>query len=341
MTFNSIPLNNDPLPWLLEPDENNPGVRYFALRDLLGLPDTDPQLRQARAQIMTHGPVPAILEAQHADGYWCRPGGGHAPSYQVTVWQIIFLAELGADPSDERVRRGCEYFLSHSVAANGGFAMNPRPVPSSVVHCLNGDPLYALVSLGFLQNRRVQTALEWQLRAISGDDQVRYYNSGTSGPGFACAYNQGQPCAWGAAKALKALVALPPTYRTSEVERAKEIGAEFLLSRDPAVADYPYTGRVNSSWFKFGFPLSFRSDVLETTTVLADLGYGNDPRLDNARDFILDKQDSHGRWKMEKTLNGKMWVNIEAKGKPSKWVTLRALRVLKMMADVERVGIGD
>jgi hypothetical protein len=80
----------------------------------------------------------------------------------------------------------------------------------------------------------------------------------------------------------------------------------------------------------FGFPLSYRIDVLETTAVLAELGYGNEPSLGNALQFILSKQDSQGRWKMEKTLNGKMWADIEEKGKPSKWVTLRALRVLRM-----------
>jgi hypothetical protein len=64
--------------------------------------------------------------------------------------------------------------------------------------------------------------------------------------------------------------------------------------------------------------------------VLVELGFGDDPRLNNALQFILSKQDSQGRWKMERTLNGKMWADIEEKGKPSKWVTLRALRVMRM-----------
>jgi hypothetical protein len=158
---------------------------------------------------------------------------------------------------------------------------------------------------------------------------VQYYKSGTSGPRFGCGYNQGQACAWGASKALKALLAIPPAQRSPLVERAIEIGADFLLSRDPAVADYPYIERVNSSWFKFGFPLSYRSDVLETVSVLVELGYGRDPRLANALQLILSKQDGRGRWSLERTLNGKMWLDIEQKGQPSKWVTLRALRVLK------------
>ena len=85
---------------------------------------------------------------------------------------------------------------------------------------------------------------------------------------------------------------------------------------------------MSSTWKKFGFPLSYWSDVLETTAVLVDLGYGQDPRLENAYQFILGKQDDQGRWKLENTMN-RMWFEVEKKGKPSKWITLRVLRVLK------------
>jgi hypothetical protein len=316
------------LPWLLERDTQNPGVRYSTLRDLLRRPEDDPDVAEARRQVMASGPVPAILGAQHPDGYWARPGGGYAPSYTGTMWQVIFLAELGADPHDERVRRGCEYLLSHGIASNGGFAMERRPVPSSVAHCLNGDPLHALLRLGFGDDPRVRGALHWLVQAATGEGGIRFYRSGTSGSGFACGYNQRQQCAWGAAKALKALSALPADRRTPAMERAIDAGVDFLLGRDLAKADYPYTDRISRDWFSFGFPLSYRSDILETAMVLADLGYGEDPRLCNAQHFILDKQDDRGRWIMEKSLNGKTWVDIEEKGRPSKWVTLRALRAV-------------
>jgi len=322
-------LKGDPIPWLLELDPANPGVRYFALRDLLDRPEDDPEVRQARAAIMTTGPVPAILDAQYPAGYWVKPGGGYSPKYRGTVWQIIFLAELGADPADERVQRGCEYLLSHSIAANGAFSAYQKPVPSGSVHCLNGNLLYALQRLGYGDDPRVQRALDWQARAITGEGGFRYLRSGTCGPTFACSANGGQPCAWGANKAMRALLAIPPKQRTPAAQRAIEVGAQFLLSRDPAVADYPYAGRVSSTWFQFGFPLSYWSDVLETTAVLIELGYGDDPRLAHALDFILSRQDAQGRWRLENSLNGKMWTNIEEKGQPSKWVTLRALRVLR------------
>jgi hypothetical protein len=326
-------LNDDPIPWLLEPDPANPAVRYFALRDLLDRGEDDPEVREAKAATMTTGPVPVILDAQSPDGYWVKPGSGYSPKYRGTVWQIILLAELGADLSDERVRRGCEYLLGHGIAANGAFSVYRKPVPSGSLHCLNGNLSYALLRLGYAHDPRVQTALDWQARAIAGEG-IQYLKSGTAGPCFACSVNQGQPCAWGANKALKALSAVPPDQRAPIVQRAIEVGAEFLFSRDPAVADYPYTKRVSSTWFKFGFPLSYWSDVLETTAVLVELGYGDDPRLANALQLVLSKQDAQGRWKLENTLNGKMWADIEEKGKPSKWVTLRALRVLKRVAQV-------
>jgi hypothetical protein len=206
--------------------------------------------------------------------------------------------------------------------------MNPRPTPSSVVHCLNGDPLHALMKLGFSNDARVQSALGWQVNAITGKDDIRYYKSGTSDRGFTCAYNQKQPCAWGAVKALKAFNAIPPDYHTPEIRCAIEIGAGFLLDHDLSKADFPYTGRINSSWFSFSFPLSFRSDILETALTLTNLGFGQDTRLDNALKFISTKRDESGRWIMEKSLNGKMWADIEKKGEPSKWITLRALLAL-------------
>jgi hypothetical protein len=69
--------------------------------------------------------------------------------------------------------------------------------------------------------------------------------------------------------------------------------------------------------------------VLQNLEALVALGRGGDPRLTGALAWLLAKQDAAGRWKMEYTYKGKMWRDIEQKGEPSKWVTLRALRVLK------------
>jgi hypothetical protein len=74
--------------------------------------------------------------------------------------------------------------------------------------------------------------------------------------------------------------------------------------------------------------------------VLASLGFGGDPRLANARLFILSKRDDRGRWTMETSLNGKIWVNIEEKGQPGKWITLRALLALGL-GPVDRSCLGS
>jgi hypothetical protein len=326
------------LTWLLEADLVNPGVRYFTLRDLLDRPPADPEVQQAQAAVMATGPVPQILAAQAANGSWGTLVDENG--YCATPWQIMMLADLGADPNDERVQAGCDYLLRTYLAANGAFAaLMPRPVPSKAVHCHNGEMVYALIRLGRLDDQRVQGVINWQTHAITGAGEIQYYKSGTTGPGFACGVNSGQPCGWGATKALRGLSAIPVERRTEAVQRAIGVGVEFLLSRDPAVADYPYTERVSSAWHKFGFPLSYQSDMLETTAGLVDLGYGRDPRLAHALQFILSKQDPQGRWLMERSLNGKLLVNVEEKGQASKWVTLRALRVFKRARSALQNGV--
>ena len=199
------------------------------------------------------------------------------------------------------------------------------------------------MDLGWLGDERLHRALECLAKAVTGqgiapteetDAPLRFLKSGTCGPRFCCSANNKLPCAWGAVKVMLAFSKLPDDARTPLIQEAIKTGLEFLLSRDPAVADYPmgYSTKPNRSWFKFGFPLTYWSDVLETIAVLVELGYGEDPRLSNALQLILGKQDTQGRWKLENALSGKMWANIEKKGKPSKWVTLRALRVLKHVA---------
>ena len=158
-------LNGTPLPWLLEDDLDNPGVRYFALRELLDQPEDNPEVRQVKETIMRYGPVPRILGAQSQEGRWIPRDS----KYQSTSWQVVFLAELGADPQDDGVRAGCEYLLSQTIAANHAFAASLPPLPSTTVHCLNGLFLYPLGRLGFSDDPRVEAAFEWQARAITGD----------------------------------------------------------------------------------------------------------------------------------------------------------------------------
>lgn len=326
-------LNGDPIPYLLE--EDNPSVRYLTLTRLLDEPEDASPVRQAKAAIMDSESVRAILAAQAPEGYWVNPGAGYGPKYQGTVWQVSFLGLLAADGADQRVRRGCESLMAHSRSPSGPFSALSAGGLRGAIHCLNGNLICALLHLGYRGDPRLEAASDWLARSITGtgfEPKYRYYKSGLAGPGFLCAANNGQPCAWGAVKALLALGSVPPAHRTDVVTGAIEATAAFLLGHDLSHAAYP-TGwgtKPSSVWFKFGFPLGYTSDILEAALALGEAGYGDDSRLSGTIQLVLSKQDKMGRWSLENTLNGKMWADIEVKRRPSKWVTYRALRALKL-----------
>jgi hypothetical protein len=243
---------------------------------------------------------------------------------------------MGADPDDARIGAACDYVLSHTVATGGGFGCSGQlrgtPPPSSVIHCLNGNVLRAMIGFGRLDDERVAGAIDWQARSITGEGFDGYRASGTSGPGFACAANERRPCAWGAIKALRGLARIPRSRRRPHVRRAIAAGTEFLLSRDPSVADYPMgwsNTKPSSSWFKLGFPSGYVADVLQNLEALAELGKAKDPRLAGALDLVLAKQDADGRWRNEYPYRGKLWADVDTPRRASKWVTLRACGVLK------------
>lgn len=268
-----------------------------------------------------------------------KRGPGYNPKYRGTVWHLIFLDQLGADGGDARVQAACDYVLDHSQARTGGFACweggsreEAPPPPSLAIHCLNGNLLRALIGFGRLEDERVQRAIDWQARSITGEDFTHYYRSGTSGPGFRCGSNEQLPCAWGAIKGLSALARIPPGRRAPHVDRAIQQGAAFLFSCDPATAAYPAgwgNTRPSPSWFKLGFPSGFVADILENITVLCELGFARDARLQGAIAWLLSRQEPPGRWRNEAAYNRRTWVDIEQQGQLSKWVTLRACTVLK------------
>jgi hypothetical protein len=324
--------------WLLQEDTENPGVRYFALRDLLELPADHPDVLASRQAVMDHGAVPAVLAAQDPLGFWEEPGPGYHPKYRGTVWSVIYLAQLGADPAGPRVQASADYVLDHARARTGAFSMSATPAGN--IYCLAGNLAAALLDLGFLGDERLEQALELMARFTTGQGiaptadkraPLRYLKSGACGPGFCCSANNSLPCAWGAVKVLRALARVPEHKRSPLLQSALETAIEFLFSVDPATADYPagYSDKPSRSWFRFGFPLFYVTDVLQTAEALTDAGYGRDPHLASTYDLILSKRERSGRWKLEYHYTGKTWFDVEPKGQPSKWVTLRAMRVLK------------
>lgn len=330
-------LSADPTEWLLEYDDQYPGVRYFTQKDILGKSATDPEFIQSQKEVMTHGVVPTILNEQDQDGYWSEAGPGYYPKYRGTVWQVCHLAQFGADGSHPQLKKACDYILDHARSEFGGFSMTGTK--SGMIQCLQGNLGAALLDLKQGDDERLRDALVWLANSITGNAiasaedrnaSPRYYRSGNSGPGFRCSANDHLPCAWGAVKAMAALARIPEGERTEEIQTAIDQGVEFLFSGNPATANYPmgYASKPNRSWFKFGYPIGYVTDVLQIVEVLTSIGFGNDTRLHPALELVIGKSDLQGRWNLEYTYNGKTWVDVEELKKPSKWVTLRVMRVL-------------
>ena len=332
-------LRGDPLPWLLDGDA--PAVRHLALRLLLGMPPDDPEVTSTRAAAMRSEPIAGILAAQDPEGWWSKPGPGYAPKYTGTVWQLIFLGQMGADGSDARVVAACEYVLSHTQTVAGGFGASSvrtatQPPPSAAIHCLNGNLLRALIGFGWLDDPRVGRSIDWQAAVVTGEGSVALRPSATSGPGFRCSANDHLPCAWGATKAVLGLAAIPAERRPPHVRRALDAGVEFLLSCDPSSAAYPMPSRAsrpNGSWFRLGFPSGYVADVLQVLEAVCDAGAAGDPRLEPAVEWLLELQDDRGRWTNRYAYQGKLVRDIDVAGEPSRWVTLRACRVLRAVAE--------
>ncbi|MBI5607834.1 MAG: terpene cyclase/mutase family protein [Deltaproteobacteria bacterium] len=328
--------------WLLEPD--NPGVRWQCLRTLLGQPDTAAEVAEARAAIAQRGVVPAILAAQNPDGSWVEPKAFYTDKYCGTVWQLLILAELGASGDDPRVRRAGEFLLAHSQDPDtGGFSVQARArggggLPSMVIPCLTGNLAWAMQVLGFYGDPRIDRALDWlatYLRFDDGDtappDDFRYVQ-------FEVCYGR-HSCFMGVVKGLKALAQVPPAQRTPAMRATIAAGCEYMLLHHVHKRSHAPEHVAKPGWTHLGFPRMYQSDVLEVLMILQDLGC-DDPRMDDALDVVRRARQPDGRWLLADTFNGKFVVDIERKGAPSKWVTLRALQVLQR-ADAARRSRSD
>lgn len=319
------------LDWLLE--EENPSVRYFTLTGLLGRTADDAEVRRARKTIMETGAVPQILALQNGDGSWGEPSAFYDDKYHGTVWTLIILAELGADPEDERVRKACEFMLSHSLHEDGGFSMKESRITrtalkSGVIPCLTGNMAWSLLRLGYEDDPGTAAAISWITRHQRADDGADRVPEGEVEKRLFTACLGRHTCHMGAAKAFKALAAVPPGKRTPEITaKINELSEYFLIhriyrkSRNPEEISRP-------GWLKLSFPLMYQTDLLELLLIFSDLGI-KDPRLDDALSVLLNKRGPDGKWFMETSLNGKINIPIEKKGLPSKWITLRAMKVLK------------
>ena len=324
-------LKADPTDWLLE--KENPSVRYFTLTDILDRPEDAPEVSDAKQEIMQTGIVPEILRLMNELAYIKEYPRFYTYKYKGLVWQTILLAELGAG-ADRQIKDQCEYLLSHSLeTGDGGFSMHEAVKTgggriTEVIPCLTGNMVWSLIRFGYLNDPRVQKGIGWLVKFM-------VYNDGTEETPQAPPYDKYEMC-WGkhtchmgVVKMLKALGAVTPEKRTDEIKDAINQAAEFLLIHHIYKQSHEL-GRVSKpGWRKFGFPLMYQTDVLEILDILTGLGVDDD-RMDEALKLVISKQDDAGRWVLENTYNSdRLLIPMGQKGQPSKWLTLRAMRVLK------------
>jgi hypothetical protein len=137
----------------------------------------------------------------------------------------------------------------------------------------------------------------------------------------------------GRGKGAQALAEIPPERRSPAASRTLAAGTAYFLKHHVHKRSHDLAQTSKPGWRRFQFPLMYQTDVLEILGILAKLGMlaegVRDERTQEALDLVASRQDEQGRWKLQQTFNGRFVVDIEAKGEPSRWVTLKALQVLK------------
>jgi len=307
-------LKADPIPWLLEPE--NPSLRYWTLTDLLDRPADDPEVYQARAAVAGQPLVREIFARQRPDGHW---GDDETKPYtaQGALGVLSVLYMLGVEP-DERTAAGCDSLLRFCQHESGGFSLR-KTQRSGVFPCTTGEHLPMLIYFGLGDDPRLQRAFNFLIEDMARPDALN------------CSRYQHQNCLWGAIAALNGLAALPDDMHSTQSERVVRRLANALLD-----ADYDFEGE-HKRWLTFGVPRMW--DLLsalraiamhpEPSRRVAAHGYAHDPRFAPLLDLGLAQQDTEGRWLCGSV--SRTWP-LEKRNRPSKWVTLDALRILKAIA---------
>jgi hypothetical protein len=344
-------LEESPIDWLLE--ESNPSIRYFTLKEILDKNEDAPEVMAAKKAI-PHSPIVAkIMAKQNPDGYWKDPTSPYLPKYKSSYWQIMILSHLGMDKTDPRTRKACE-FIFRFQQDEGGFSsysmeqllreyewrkkkgrklppLLPNEWASQIYYqqqlsCLTGNMSAALIRLGYKDDSHVKKALEWLIK-------IQMKDGGWQCPYWPAHAKDKHGCFYGTICPMEAFSELPKQEWTGQMKQTIEEGAEFLLMHRLFKADHHGFKVIKQAWLKIGFPLFWGYNILRGLDVLTKLGYTSDERLTDALEILLQKRQKGGTWILETAPIGRMHTNIEPKGKPSKWITLTALKVLKRISE--------
>jgi len=301
-------LRGDPLPWLLE--KRDPAVRAATLRQILDRSPRDAELREAQGRALASPPISTILRRQNAEGSW-NGGGVYAPKYTGPHWSMLLLTEYGVDGSDARVRRGARKILEDLASPEKG-GMRWVLDRDHGASCFSGNVVRYVSAAGYGTDARLEPLVQRLVRDAKKFDS-------------ACWINGEQPCAWGYARLVWGLAALPEAARTREVERALRRGVEFLLSYRPDKGDYPTATTTSYLWRQLSFPLFYQADLLFVLRALDAADALDDARAQSSIAWLLARQDERGRWGGRAPYADRMPSRIDA----SKWVTLQAITLLK------------
>jgi nucleoside diphosphate kinase len=303
--------------WLLDSD---PAIRWQVLRDLEDAPDD--VVAGERARVASEGWGARLLALQGEDGQWaggaCFPAGyfEHRDECQGQPWTstlptLQLLHDLGVDPTDSRVRRAVALVRENCRWEHAG-----QPFFSGEVEpCINGR----VVTLGAYFEQAVESVVE---RLLGEQLEDGGWNceaeNGSVRSSFATTIN-----------VLEGLLAYERTAGGSPTSiaarrRAEQYALERRLLRRMS------TGQVvDASWLQFSFPVRWHYDVLRALDYFRAAGDAPDPRLKEAIALLRSKRQPDGTWLLENTHRGKVHFELEAgDGHPSRWNTLRALRVL-------------
>ncbi len=309
--------------WLLE--GNQPAVRYYALVDLLGRKEDDPEVRSTRSRIGRVGWAGDQLRTQGSKGFW----EGHEPRnvrewvdflylppFRSTNWRALVLADFGLDRTNPRIEKIAELIFEYKLRRGSPFNFYYEEA------CISANTARMMTRFGYADDLRVRKLYDWLLEDQREDG------------GWNCSQNTpGTLDVW---EPLAAFAALPKAKRPPKMERAISKGAEFYLERKLFREGRPY-----APWLRLHYPNHYFYDILVGLDVLTQLGFGDDRRLRPALEILVDKRRGDGRWLMDRLhpdVGPGVTVHpdkkriqplvIEEPGQPSKWITLKALRVL-------------
>jgi len=311
----SVGLDRTTVDWLLDSD---PAVRWQVLRDLVEAPAEE--VAAERARVTTEGWGARLLSLQGEDGQWaggaCFPSTGwrreEGQPWTSTFPTLQLLHEFGVDPSDQRVQRAITQVRDNCRWEHAG-----QPFfEGEVEPCINGRTVTLGTYFGQDVRAVVTRLLGEQLEDGGWNCEAE---NGSVHSSFATTIN-----------VLEGLLAQErATADTPESIAARRRGEEYLLER--ALMRRKSTGEiVRPAWLQFSFPVRWHYDVLRALDYFRSVGDRPDSRIGEAIDLLRSKQQPDGTWMLENTHRGQVHFDLEdGDGRPSRWNTLRALRVLR------------